>query len=442
MAGIAGITSKGKRESVEKMLNKISHRGKAGKEIVERNGTTIGIIWNNSEQSMVQNFLRQQIFCDSGDHIRKAEAKISGDKLFLARDELGVAPLYYGSNTGGELCFASEVKALSPIVTNINELLPGHSLIGKSLIKNFQLQRMPSLGDNADKIASELKKKLNDSITACITSNETGSWLSGGLDSSAISALARKHVKKLQTFAAGVRGAPDLEYAKEVASYIDTDHHEIIVSLEDMITSLPRVIYHLESFDALLVRSSIINFLAGKEASNYISNVFSGEVGDELFAGYSYLKSIPEDQLEDELIDITSRLHNTALQRVDRCSSAHEITAHVPFADPEVFKYALTIPVKYKLYDGVEKWIVRKALEGELPERVLNRPKAKFWEGGGVGEMLADYADNHISDNDFRNEKNLANGWTLISKEELMYYRIFKEIFFDLENLNWMGRTK
>jgi asparagine synthase (glutamine-hydrolysing) len=442
MAGIAGIISIGQKESVEKMLNKISHRGKAGKKIIETDKSTIGIIWNSSEQSIVQNLLKYQVFCDCGDHIRKAKAKIIGDELFLTRDELGVAPMYYGSNNSGELCFASEVKALSLYVSKVNELLPGHSIIDKALIKNFHLQKMPSRDDSPDKIATELKKKLNDSISACIRSNETGSWLSGGLDSSAISALARKHVKKLQTFAAGVRGAPDLEYAKEVASYIDTDHHEIIVSLEDMLNSLPRVIYHLESFDALLVRSSIINFLAGKEASNYISNVFSGEVGDELFAGYAYLKLMQLDQLDDELIDITSRLHNTALQRVDRCSSAHGITAHVPFADPEVFKYALTIPVKYKLNDGIEKWIVRKAMEGELPERVLNRPKAKFWEGGGVGEMLADYANSKISDHDFRKEKNLANKWTLNSKEELMYYRIFKENFGSLENLDWMGRSK
>jgi asparagine synthase (glutamine-hydrolysing) len=257
-----------------------------------------------------------------------------------------------------------------------------------------------------------------------------------------MAALARPHVKTLHTVAAGLPGAPDLQYAREVARHVQSEHHEVVADLGQMLAVLPDVIYHLESFDALLVRSSITNYLVGRLAAEYVPEVFSGEGGDELFAGYEYLKSLPEEHLADELLDITKRLHNTALQRVDRCASAHGLVAHVAFLDPEVVDYALRIPVGLKLRDGVEKWILRRAMDGALPERVLARPKAKFWEGAGVGELLAEYADEKVSDEDFARERMVPNGWRLNTKEELMYYRIFQEHFGRLEDLSWMGRTK
>jgi len=170
--------------------------------------------------------------------------------------------------------------------------------------------------------------------------------------------------------------------------------------------------------------------------------VFSGEGGDELFAGYEYLKSLDPVALPGELLDITGRLHNTALQRVDRCSAAHGVVAHVSFLDPEVVDYALRIPAHLKLHDGVEKWILRRAMAGALPDEVLNRRKAKFWEGAGVGELLARYADEHISDDEFARQSTFSNGWSLNTKEEMMYYRIFQEHFGALPNLAWVGRTK
>jgi asparagine synthase (glutamine-hydrolysing) len=275
-----------------------------------------------------------------------------------------------------------------------------------------------------------------------LDNGEVGAWLSGGLDSSAMAALARPHVDRLHTFAVGVDGAPDLMFAAEVAAFIGSHHHEAVVTFAQMLAALPAVIYHLESFDALLVRSSITNYLVAQAAADFVPAVFSGEGGDELFAGYAYLKALDLAMLPDELIDIIGRLHNTALQRVDRCASAHGTVAHVAFLDPEVVAYALQIPVEFKLRDGVEKWILRRALDDALPESVLNRIKAKFWEGAGVRELLAEFAEGRISDADFRAERSLANGWTLNTKEELLYYRIFREHFGELEDLGWMGRTK
>jgi asparagine synthase (glutamine-hydrolysing) len=262
------------------------------------------------------------------------------------------------------------------------------------------------------------------------------------LDSSTIATIARPHLRTLHTFAAGVEGAPDLEYARELAAHIGTDHHEVIVRFDDMLQVLSNVIYHLESFDALLVRSSITNHLVAQAASRYVSTVFSGEGGDELFAGYDYLSTLDPAALPDELVDITGRLHNTALQRVDRCASAHGTLAMVAFADPNVVEYALRIPSEFKLRDGVEKWILRQAMAASLPHRVLTRRKAKFWEGAGVKDLFAKYADKEISDGDFGRARTLPNRWKINSKEEPMYYRFFKEHFGDLTDLNWMGRTK
>jgi asparagine synthase (glutamine-hydrolysing) len=179
-----------------------------------------------------------------------------------------------------------------------------------------------------------------------------------------------------------------------------------------------------------------------KEASRFVAEVFSGEGGDELFAGYEYLKSLPENILPSELIKITNNLHNTALQRVDRCSSASGTIAHVPFLHQDVVNYAFSIPSGYKLHKDIEKWILRKAMQGNLPERILNRPKAKFWEGAGVKEIISSYADKKIRDHDFNIERKLSNGWILNTKEELLYYRIFRDRFGADIDLQWMGRTE
>ena len=212
--------------------------------------------------------------------------------------------------------------------------------------------------------------------------------------------------------------------------------------MQNLLDALPDVIYHLESFDALLVRSSLTNYLVARQAGDFVPAVFSGEGGDELFAGYAYIRDMALDNVPGELIDITGRLHNTALQRVDRSAAAGGTVAYVPFADPDIVDYALRIPPDLKLHEGTEKWILRQAMADALPGNVLNRRKSKFWEGAGIGEVLAQHAEETVSDEDFARERSLANGWRIHTKEELMYYRIFREHFGEFASLDWMGRTK
>jgi asparagine synthase (glutamine-hydrolysing) len=442
MAGIAGILKPQKKEHVTRMLETISHRGKYGKAIFEFDDATIGMVWSYHENEAVTTNLKNNIFMDGPGYGQFAKVSLDAGKWTLTRDEIGVAPMYFVKNGTGNLCFASEIKALLSISNEIFELPPAHSLNELALLENYQVKERIHTNQSDDSVASELLSLLSQSVSRRISSDTFGSWLSGGLDSSTMAALARPWVSKLHTFAGGLENAPDLEFARHVAKYIGSQHHEIIITIDEIVHALPDLILHLESFDALLVRSSIINYLVSKTASEYVEEVFSGEGGDEFFAGYHYLKNIPQEELDRELIDITKRLHNTALQRVDRSAASFGTTAHVIFADPEVFEYALEIPVSMKLRNGIEKWILRKAMDGMLPESVLNRSKAKFWEGSGVESLISDFVSSKISDSDFRVERNLRNGWILNSKEELYYYRLFKDSFGELSNLDWMGRTK
>jgi len=440
MSGIAGIAGRGKRINVERMLHAVQHRGGIGHGVIDADGASLGAVWPELQPDSLR--AEEAVVQDRVGDCRLAQARMEKGRLVLLRDRIGVAPLYYGRTEAGDLCFASEVKALLKVTRDVNELPPGCRYDGSDLKPWAALPSLNVLDEPPESIAQELRRTLEAAVRKCLRMEMVGAWLSGGLDSSAIAALVRPCVRSLHTFAAGLPGAPDLPYARQVAEFIGAQHHEIVVGVEDLLKVLPDVIYHLESFDALLVRSSVMNYLASKVASEYVAEVFSGEGGDELFAGYEYLKALAPENLPDELVNITGQLHNTALQRVDRCASAHGLLAHVCFLDREVVDCAFRIPTKLKLWNGVEKWILRQAMAEALPQSVLERPKAKFWEGAGVGDLLADHADKAVTDEDFHGEKNLPDGSQVRTKEELTYYRIFKGHFGEFLDLSWMGRTK
>lgn len=442
MTAIAGVAYPYQANQVRKMLEIMHHRGPVNNEIYENDKVSLGMGWSKSQSRDADFLLQDHIARDYAGECHLAMAYPHDDGFFLKRDPLGVAPLYYGKNENGILYFASEVKALLPFTQEISELLPGATYDGNIIQTYFKLEQKNTISDTPEMIANRLLELLTQSVQRCLQNGEIGSWLSGGLDSSILAALARPLLPKLHTFTVGFQDSPDVLAARVVASALKTDHHEKLVTADQLIAILPEVIYHLESFDALLVRSSVTNYLVAKLASEYVPEVLSGEGGDELFGGYAYLKNLPKNELPNELLDITRRLHNTALQRVDRCASAHGTVAHVRFLDPDVVDYAFRIPSQYKIYQGEEKWILRKAVEGLLPQQILHRRKSKFWEGAGVTSHLEEYANSVISDRDFQLNRSLNNNWIINTKEEYLYYSIFKAHFGDLENLNWMGRTK
>ncbi len=442
MAGIAGIFKPDRRGLIDKMLEIISHRGEYGKEIIETENATVGMIWSQHEDNNARDLINKNIFRAGPGHGHQVKVVMNDGDLRIERGRIGVVPLYLALNHANEIMFASEVKALLPITDQIVELMPGQMIANNEIQTYYELKKQAPLTMTPDEIAGQLLELLKDTIKHRITSDQAGAWISGGLDSSAVAALAKPYVKDLHTFAGGLKDAPDLHFAREAAEFIGSDHHEVIIDRNMMLKILPDVIYHLESFDANQVRSGIINLCVAYAASEYVADVFTGEGGDELFAGHKYLKDIPLQDLYDELINITKRLHNTSLQRVDRMASAFGLSAHIVFMDPEVVEFALRIPPSFKLLEGIEKWILRKAVKDLLPRKIISRPKVNFSEGTGIEKVLADYAESKISTRNFELERLLPNGWRLNSKEELFYYRIFREHFGDLSNLDWMGRTR
>jgi asparagine synthase (glutamine-hydrolysing) len=458
MSTIAGVTNSKRRRDVSKMMKKITHRGSENSKTIEKHGVLIQSAWHDIEKSPDLDALSSKLIWDgTPPHEITPEAlaqwpqpfalaAVKPHGLFLARDQLGVKPLYYGQENG-DLYFASEVKALLEITNDINEFPPGHFFTPDDGFQSYaSIETTVQSNANVDSMISDLRGKLEDAIARDVVSDPMGIWLSGGVDSSVIATLAKKQVGVLHSFVIGLEGATDLDYGGRVAELLGTKHHPFTVTMDDLLPVLPAVIYALESFDALLVRSSITNYLISGIVSDYVDVIFSGEGGDELFAGYAYMKKIPSERLPAALEEAVGALHNTAFQRVDRSACARGILPMVPFADIDVVNYALSIPVKYKIFrqgnTEIEKWILRKTVEGMIPDSILWRPKTKFWQGTGLKELLGEYAQLKVSDSDFQHERELPNGWRLNTKEELMYYRIFNEQFGDVNELDWMGRTK
>jgi asparagine synthase (glutamine-hydrolysing) len=444
MAAIAGIAIPNATDVVIKMLDRSAYRGSAGCQVRSLDGVSMGVRWSASQAEAERALLDANRVEDAISDSHFAHAQVTDGKLTLTRDPLGVSPLYYGSTAENVFCFASEVKALVGLVRKVREVPPGCTVIGGVSKPYYQLSPQSLLEGTRLEIAAELRHKLVKAVEKRARHGLTyGAWLSGGLDSSILAAIAQDLSKeKMHTFAAGFSSASDLEYARIIARHLRTKHHEIVPTIKEAVNAIPQVIFHLESFDLFLVRSSIMNYFVAKMAADFVPAIFTGEGSDELFGGYAYLRKLPLQDLSGELVDITSQLHNTALQRVDRCSAAFGTISYVPYLDQDIVDYAMRIPTEYKIYDGHQKWILRRAVYDLLPQSVVNREEEKFWKGAGLLDQVARMAAEKVTDSDFQQLRAFPDGETLRSKEEAFYYRIFREYFGELEDFSWMGRTK
>lgn len=360
-----------------------------------------------------------------------------GADLLLVRDPLGIKPLYFGRD-GATLYFASEIKALQSVVKDIVEFPAGH---GYSTRRGFW--RYYSLEEdacyslpNARITPADVRAELELAVRSHLMSDvPLGVFLSGGLDSSVISALVARELPKVHSFSVGMADSRDVAFARQVAQHIGSTHHEEIYTEADMIAVLPEVIYYLESFDPALVRSAVANYFLARLARQHVTVVLSGEGADELYSGYSYLKALPTPQaLERELLEITSELHNRNLQRLDRMTMAHGLEGRVPFLDRRFVEFSFTVPLELKLYgtEQIEKWVLRKACEDLLPHDIVWRPKEKFAEGAGSAHVFARLAEQAISDEQFAQDVAHAReetGHLIRSKEELYYYHVFRRFF-------------
>ena len=319
-----------------------------------------------------------------------------GQNLLAARDPVGIKPLYYGES-GCKTVFASELKALAGRATNVQEFPPGSLFHTQTGFQKYRsIPRAQPEERCTEYWCTRIRKTLERAITKRLMSDvPLGAFLSGGLDSSIIAAVARAHLNELHTFSVGIEGSRDLEAARIVARHIDSIHHEYVFSADEIRRHLPEIVFYLESFDQDLVRSAVPCYFVSRLAAKYVKVILTGEGADELFGGYSYYKDFHDTMpLHEELYRSVSSLHNINLQRVDRMTMAHSIEGRVPFLDLEMIKLGQRIPSQLKirkLPDGtpVEKWILRKAFEDLLPSEIVWRTKEQFDEGSGTSDVLA-----------------------------------------------------
>ncbi len=327
------------------------------------------------------------------------------ERIIAARDPLGIKPLYYARLNGG-LVFASELKAFDGLgLKKIETIGPGSLFDSKDGARHWY--RMPhgaaelEEGAKIEPIYRELRLVLEAAVKKWMVADvEVGSFLSGGLDSSIIAALAAQAIDRpLKTFSVGVEGSPDLAAARRVSEHIGSEHYEMTFTPDDLVGILPHVIYHLESADVDLVRSAIPTHFATTLARQHVKAVLTGEGADELFAGYAYHHEYADAPrlLADEITRSLQAMHNINLQRVDRITMSQGLEARTPFLDRDLIDFAQSIPASLKMRpldeDGnevtTEKWILRKACEDLLPHDLVWRKKAQFDEGTGTVGVLS-----------------------------------------------------
>ena len=363
-----------------------------------------------------------------------------GDDLYVGRDPLGIKPLYMGRRGGG-WCFASEIKALLGFADAITEFPPGTTFhTTRGFEKFYEVPDDLPEDFSPDQACAELRATLERAVVKRLMSDgPIGVLLSGGLDSSVIAAIARRHVDKLHTFAVGVEGSPDLEAARYVAAVLGTTHHEYLLAVEAVVADLSRILYHLESFDQDLVRSGVPCYFAAQLAAEHVKVVLTGEGADELFAGYSYYKRYLDPvTLHAELRRSVCALHNINLQRLDRLTMAHGVEGRVPFLDLEIVSLAQRIGPHLKLRGRsrdrvVDKWVLRMACQGLLPDEIVWREKEQFDQGSGAVELLSEVLDDWTDRPSCERYRRRHPETRLRSEEECVYHALLATSYTDPE---------
>ena len=357
-----------------------------------------------------------------------------GSRLLAARDPLGIKPLYMGRDGEGRAWFASELKALVGVCDSIEEIPPGHLFTPEGGIRRwFDAPWIKPLEDPAPFDGPVLAGALGRAVEKRLMSDvPLGVFLSGGLDSSLIAALMRPHIDDLHSFAVGIEGATDLEAARQVAKHLGTHHHEHLYTRAEATAVLETVMAHLESYDAALIESAVPCFFVSRLAAEHVKVVLSGEGADEAFAGYRYLRTADDaEALHAESIRLLSGLHNLNLQRVDRMTMAHGLEGRVPFLDIEFLGHAMALDPHLKLHrpNRPEKWALRAAFTGVLPDAILWRTKEEFAEGSGADRVLQDYCAERVSDSELREAARRFPEDTPKTKAAYHYRQIFDRMF-------------
>jgi len=375
------------------------------------------------------------------------------DEYFIARDHMGIIPLYMGWDKNGTFYVASELKALEGTCTKIELFPPGHYLHSSDGEPKRWYSRdwmdYEAVKENQTSI-DEIRVALEAAVHRQLMSDVPyGVLLSGGLDSSVTSAIAKKYSQKriesddtkdawwpqLHSFSVGLEGSPDLAAAQIVADHIGTIHHEIKFTIQEGLDAITDVIYNLETYDITTIRASTPMYLMARVIKSMgIKMVLSGEGADELFGGYLYFHKAPSPKdFHEETVRKLTKLHMYDCLRANKSLAAWGIEGRVPFLDKEFMDVAMRINPKDKMINGerMEKWVVRKAFESLLPEIVAWRQKEQFSDGVGYSwiDTLKEVVDKEVSDEQLANAKFRYPIQTPTTKEEFYYRSIFEGHF-------------
>ena len=375
------------------------------------------------------------------------------DCYLAARDHIGIVPLYIGWDVYGNFYFASELKALEGVCKKIDLFPPGHYYFSKDRAFTKWYKREWTDYDNVAENVTDtnlLRESLEKAVHRQLMSDVPyGVLLSGGLDSSVISAIAKTYAPRrietddqaeawwpqLHSFAIGLDGSPDLVAARKVADYIGTVHHEIHISVQEGLDALRDVIYHLETYDVTTVRASTPMYLMSRVIKSMgVKMVLSGEGADEVFGGYLYFHKAPGPrEFHEETIRKVSKLHLYDCLRANKSIAAWGVECRVPFLDKEFLDVAMRINPADKMAGKgkMEKYIIRKTFEDYLPQEVVWRQKEQFSDGVGYNwiDTLRDIASMQITDEMMANARFRFPINTPLSKEEYHYRSIFAEHF-------------
>lgn len=442
MCGIAGVWSSYRPDVVAEMLARLRHRGPdacglhaiegqgslghtrlsivdlhgGNQPLVQHDAVLVGngevynapdlrvelasdrVFGTGSDNEVILNLLAARGIDSAGElNGMFAFAMCVDDQLVLGRDALGIKPLYVG-RLDDELVFCSELGGFPPGTTDVEALAPGTTWASRDGVHRFWQVPDPDpvpgdLAFHAGRVRAALEVAVRRQLMADVP---VGAFLSGGLDSSALTAVLAQHVAELHTFSVGVAGSPDLIAAEKVAAHLGTTHHSYELTAEEILTELPGIVRSLESFDQDLVRSAIPCFFTARLAAQHLKVVLTGEGADELFAGYRYHKDIADPAaLHADARRALAELHHVNLQRVDRLTMAHSLEARVPFLDVDLIETALSIPAALRMpsVGGLEKAVLRMAIEDLLPPDIAWRDKAQFDEGSGTADLMPELSE-------------------------------------------------
>jgi len=467
MAGIAGIQGADNGE-LDRMLERIKHRGPHETWTNREQGINLGCCELNmggnakagshhtsdGKRAIV---LDGRVYNPEKSDMTDAEAvllfydrfgtrfaqKLDGDfacaisdkgKLILARDAVGVKPLYYG-HSDGRLCFASEAKSLMGLADDVKEFPPGYVYSEDLGLQKYTPQAVETPDfENYEQAKKVVAQLLEEATEKRMKDNAVGGvLLSGGLDSSLIICMAKEIKPDIEAFTVSMEEGEDLPLARDVVSYLDIKHHVLMFGEKEIHEILPQAIHHQEMFEESCVHGAIANFLAGRFVSPHTNCVLTGEGADEFFAGYD--GQFRQGKNREEVASIVDRLinvaHNTALQRLDRLNAANSMESRTPFLDTRVIDFCMKIPLNCKIHgpEQAGKWILRQAFDGRLPDHIIYQTKRFFAQGSGVAWIMRKMAEKYISESDLAEHNRMDGNPWLSSVEELYYYRMFKKTF-------------